>query len=97
MIEKQLKEKEKLKEQYREKCKFLKKLKKTDEDYFITLSEMEDLELKINSIEVTEKQINVTFTAEIQGDGRMQLPGTIRRKLDLNRGDVLEITINKKL
>jgi AbrB family looped-hinge helix DNA binding protein len=46
---------------------------------------------------MTEKTIDVTFTAEIQRDGRIQIPGTIRRKLDLNRGDVLEITINKKL
>lgn len=46
---------------------------------------------------MTEKTINVTFTAEIQRDGRIQIPNGIRRTKDLNRGDVLEITINKKL
>lgn len=44
-----------------------------------------------------EKLINVTFTAELQGDFRLQIPSPLRRKLDLMRGDVLELTIRRKL
>ena len=43
------------------------------------------------------EEIKVSFTAEIQRDGRIQIPGGLRRKKELDRGDVLEITINKKL
>lgn len=44
-----------------------------------------------------ERNIDVTFTAEIQRDGRVQLPAGIRKKIGLERGDILEITLNKKL
>lgn len=43
------------------------------------------------------KMINLTLTGEIQGDGRLQVPSNVRKKLDLNRGDVLEYTIRRKL
>ncbi len=43
------------------------------------------------------EDIQVSFTAEIQRDGRIQLPSNIRNKLDLNKGDVLQLTIDKKL
>ena len=46
---------------------------------------------------LTEKTIDVTFTAEIQQDGRVQIPKVIRKAHELIRGDGLEITINKKL
>ena len=44
----------------------------------------------------TKKDL-ITFTAEIQRDGRIQIPHYLRSKFELNRGDVLELTINKKL
>jgi len=46
---------------------------------------------------MTEKTIDVTFTAEIQRDGRIQIPGNIRRAKGLDRGDVLQLIIDKKL
>ena len=46
---------------------------------------------------ISPSTIDVTFTAEIQRDGRIQIPGNIRRAKGLDRGDVLEIRINKKI